>query len=70
MKLGLKQKMKLSLQQVKKYVEAKRLPNEFPDASGNVSKPFHSKTLWAQAISGISPCPPVQTHMHTLDMRQ
>lgn len=61
--------LKLS-SQVKKYCQAKRLPDEHPDAHGNVSKPFHSSTLWAQAIGGMlsfssSPQPPSQTPAQT-----
>ena len=38
--------------QVKKYCQAKRQPDEHPDANGNVRRPCHSSTLWAQAIGG------------------
>ena len=49
--------------QVKKYCQAKRLPDEHPDASGNVRKPYHSSTLWADAISGE--CLLVSSHMRS-----
>jgi hypothetical protein len=48
---------------VKKYCQAKRLPDEHPDASGNVRKPYHSSTLWADAISGE--CLLVSSHMRS-----
>ena len=39
---------------VKKYCQAKRLPDEHPDANGNVRKAYQSSTLWAQAVGGES----------------
>ena len=40
-------------QVVKQYCQVRRMPEEHPDENGNVSKSYHSSTLWAQAIGSL-----------------